>query len=126
MRAILIDAVEKTVTEVEYNGDLATAYRLLRCDLVEIVDVGPEVDMFVDEEGLLKSDQTFFVLSNGAVFAGSGLLVGKSDEQGNSTATDTPTESVAAHVRFATREELLQAGVDPQPGFWFLEVEGDE
>jgi hypothetical protein len=126
MRAVLIDAVEKTVTEVEYDGELETAYRLLRCDLVEAVDAGPEIDMYVDEEGLLKDDSPFFVLSNGSVFAGSGLITGKPDKNGDSTATDIPTEWIERHVKFTTREELLKVGVDPQPEFWFLEGGSDE
>lgn len=122
MKAILIDAVEKTVTEVEYDGELDTAYRLLRCELIDAVNVGGGNVLLVDDEGLLTSDDDdspFFLLDNGWVFAGSGLIVGDADENGNTTATTVPLSFAAPRVKFATRAELRLIGVNPQPSISF-------
>jgi hypothetical protein len=124
MKAILVDAVEKTVREVEYDGELETTYRLLRCGLVDVVRVGDGNVMFVDDEGLLTAesdDSPFFVLLNGWTFAGSGLIVGDSDDEGDTTPCTVDADDVRAGVVFATRKELReQFGIDPQPGFGFV------
>lgn len=129
MRAILIDAVEKTVREVEYDGELASAYSMLRCELVDIVGL-PNLDtgggnslhsMLVDDEGLLKreddQDAPFFALRNGWTFAGSGLVIGPTDDDGETTAATLTVEEVARNVAFATRAQLQAIGAEPKPGF---------
>jgi len=126
MKAILIDAVEKIVREVEYDGDLETAYRLLRCGLVDVVYVDEGNVMFVDDEGLLTAesdDSPFFVLLNEWTFAGSGLIVGEADDDGDETPCTVDAEEVLASVVFATRKELReQFGIDPQPSFGFIPI----
>jgi hypothetical protein len=123
MKAILIDAVEKTVSEVNYENTLEHAYRLLRCDLVDVVHVDDDV-MFVDDEGLLAAesdDSPFFLLRNGWTFAGSGLIVGDADEEGETTPCTVDADAVRDGVVFATRKELRDRyGIDPQPGFGFV------
>lgn len=56
MRGILIDPVEKTVTEIETAGDLDALYALLDCTTVERVSLGAGQDLWIDEEGLLKDE----------------------------------------------------------------------
>ena len=126
MKAILIDSVKREVREVEYDGTLESAYSLLRCELVEIIHL-PDIttgegdqlhDLIVDEEGLLTAeygDSPFFVFRCGAVFAGSGLIVGHHDGEGNITGASLDAEWVRRHVIFLTRDELKANGVDPQP-----------
>ncbi len=127
MRAILIDAVERTVNEVEYDGLLESAYKMLRCELVDIVSLpGTESDLIVDDEGLLTSDgddSPFFVLPNGWVFAGSGLVVGGCDDNGEVTSTTIDDSDVRNVVRFATRKQLRDEGINPEPGFGFMIIE---
>ena len=118
MRAILIDAVERAVREVEYDGKLSSAYALLRCELVDVVGLPADHDMFVDDEGLLKNeddpDAPFFMLRNGWTFAGSGLIVGPCDDEGEVTAASIPVEAVRASVAFASRAQLQQVGAEPK------------
>jgi Domain of unknown function (DUF3846) len=125
MKAILIDAVAKTVREVNYANTLDHAYRLLRCDLVDVVHLDDGDVMFVDDEGLLTSDDddsAFFVLrSNGWTFAGSGLITGDADDEGETTPCTVDADIVRAGVVFATRKELREKfGNSPQPGFRFV------
>ena len=130
MKAILIDAVEKTVSEVNYENTLDQAYRLLRCDLVDVVHVSEGDVMFVDDEGLLTAesdDSPFILFRNGWTFAGSGLIVGDADDDGETTPCTVDADSVRACAVFASRKELReQFGIDPQPGFGFVAFNNEE
>lgn len=128
MRAILIDAVEHSVREVEYDGQLESAYAMLRCDTIDIVRVGGGAAMIVDDEGLLTSDgddSPFIVFSGGPIIAGSALLVGDADSEGNTTACPLALADIEAGTLFASRGTLKQCGIDPQPhmGFTILDDE---
>ena len=130
MKAILIDAVEKTVSEVNYENTLDQAYRLLRCDLVDVVHVSEGDVMFVDDEGLLTAesdDSPFILFRNGWTFAGSGLIVGDADDEGETTPCTVDADDVRDGVVFATRKELRDRyGIDPQPGFGFVAFNNEE
>lgn len=130
MRAILIDAVERDVREVDYDGSLDSVYQMLRCELIDAVRVSENDSMLVDDEGLLTSDDgdsPFILLRNGSVIAGSALVVGSPDENGDTTSCQYSVEDVAPFVIFATRDELLDKfGIDPQPGLTFFSIEEDQ
>lgn len=124
MKAVLIDAVAKTVTEVEYDGELETVYALLRCELIDAVNSGGGSVTLVDDEGLLNAesdDSPFIVFTrDGSVIAGSALVVGDADEDGDTTECPYDAETIAENVAFATRRELReQYGIDPQPHIGF-------
>ena len=59
MRAIKIDPVAKTITEIELarnpNETLKELYNLIGCDLVELVQIDRDMDLICDEEGKLKA-----------------------------------------------------------------------
>ena len=98
MKAILIDAVEKTVSEVNYENTLEHAYRLLRCDLVDVVHVDDDV-MFVDDEGLLAGSPTTLRSSYSAT-------AGRSLDRGSSSETLTKRarrhHALSTPMQFAT------------------------
>ena len=58
MRAIKIDPVAKTITEIELaqnpNETLQELYDLIGCDLVELIQLDRGIIMAIDEEGKLK------------------------------------------------------------------------
>jgi hypothetical protein len=77
--ALLFDGVGKSVSFVEFDGDLNTLYMMLRCDLVDTIRLDKKHIFFVDDEGLFKNyGYGFNVEYNGRMvsFVGSGLLVG--------------------------------------------------
>lgn len=106
MRALVIDPVKFTVEEVEYDNKLATAYRLLsdpengiECDLVQPVSIDDKNDIYVDEEGLLKNPQHFFMIdSYPDPLAGRGLVIGAPDRRGNTTAAKISLEDMRRKV----------------------------
>lgn len=103
IRAILIDAKNKTVTEVEIAGELADYYRLIGCEMVEIAFRLPKLDVcFVDEEALLNDNPKNFFEYNGAghqPYAGNGLIVGGTPA-GNAASAKISLAEVKANVVF--------------------------
>ena len=81
MRAIKIDPVAKTITEIELaqnpNETLQELYDLIGCDLVELVQLDRDIIMVVDEEGKLnKIEGGFTFLGWGEVIAETGIVLG--------------------------------------------------
>lgn len=76
MFGIHIDATNKTVELVEFDGGFDGMKRKLGIDIAEPVDLGNGVTMWLDEEGRLKSDQVWFKVENHQLpYAGSAMVV---------------------------------------------------
>lgn len=96
IKGVFIDAVNQTVTDIEFEPVLAEMYRLLRCTTVEFV-LFPGTDQFVivDEEGLFNKTTIFFSFgADDRILAGSGIIVGPADEEGNETSTNFRAEEL--------------------------------
>ena len=83
MRAIKIDPVAKTITEIELarnpNETLKELYNLIGCDLVELVQIDWDMVLICDEEGKLKEIKGGFTfLGWGTVIAGTAIILGGS------------------------------------------------
>lgn len=73
LNLILIDPDNQTVTVVETTGSLAECYRLMNCQLIDIICRQTNGDaLTVDDEGTLKENN-----SRGFYFNGEGPFVGK-------------------------------------------------
>jgi hypothetical protein len=101
MRAILIDPVAKTVTEVEHTDDYRDIYKHLECDLFTVVGIDEVDSVFIDDEGLLKDEPgPFFALAGyPQPLAGRGLILG-CDEEGESIAARMSLDEARAMVSF--------------------------
>ncbi len=102
MRGILIDATQRTVSEVElpdiiypaiteqepnYKANTSEMYRLLDTDIVERVRLGA-AHLWIDEEGLLReSPGPFFRLGRGGawgpIISKKGILLGCQGPEGD-------------------------------------------
>lgn len=105
MKAILIDAKNREVKEVEITGDLQSWYETIGCGMVECALYFDQHDsIMVDEEGLF--DQTcnefFFVNGGHQPFAGNGLVVGTND-MGEAVDTKISLAEVKSKVKFMDR-----------------------
>ena len=101
MKAILIDPFEKTITEVDYNGDFRQIYKLIDCgtfDVVRVNDIGDGI--FVDDEGLINGKQQEFFGWRGyeQPLAGKGLLLGCTLSDGESADTSYTLDDAYDHV----------------------------
>jgi hypothetical protein len=120
IRAIVIDPFNKTITETNITEDagaqkLKDIYAALDCCLITAagdfeID-GKTYTLYVDDEGLLKENQSFFKFSplNYQPFAGKGLIVGFDENTGDSVCVgDLPLTAIADKVDFITdARELL-------------------
>ena len=81
MRAVKIDPVSRTVTEIDLkknpNRTLDELYRIIGCDLVELVQIDADMVMVVDEEGKCKTVQgAFTFIGSDMVIAGTAIILG--------------------------------------------------
>jgi hypothetical protein len=104
MKGILIDAVNREVKEVEISG-LEDMQKAVDGYITIGVDFGDDT-LFVDDEGLLKGPEHFFVYEGAhQPFAGSGLILG-TDQDGESVDTTMTVEQVRASVSFHGIDEI--------------------
>lgn len=101
MRAILIDPIAKTVTEVDYGGKYTDIYKLIDCDTFTVVGIENDDAIYVDDEGLLKDDPKYYFLYQGYAqpLAGKGLVLGTS-EDGDSIEPVHTRDEIERKVRF--------------------------
>ena len=118
-KAILIDAENKEVKEVEYK-DHKDIQKLLNVSIFTTALVMNEIKpergdtLFVDDEGLINGTEHFFAIyveGQGYVFAGNGLIVGPEnyDDEGDYLGTDNPSHSlnwVMNNVKYLSREQV--------------------
>lgn len=98
--AYLIDPEAKTVTEVTYDGDFRSIYRLIGAEAFDAARFDEEGDtVFVDDEGLFKPYEYFMIQGYSQPLAGKGLVLG-SDEEGDSVKPRLTLEVVKAKVEF--------------------------
>lgn len=108
MRGILINPETQEISEIEYDGDYRSIYKLLDIRLFTLIHLSDNESLFLDDEGLLKDPEFFFGLV-GPNFkyhqplAGKGLILG-TDEKGESIGSNLSLETVKENVRFARLE----------------------
>ena len=81
MRAVKIDPVRRTVTEINLkknpNRTLDELYSIIGCDLVELVQIDADMVMVCDEEGKCKTVQgAFTFIGSGIIIAGTAIILG--------------------------------------------------
>lgn len=105
INVLFIDAENKEVTKLNVNPSLETWYSLIKCELVESVYYPDGVHfMYVDEEALLKSPSSFFIMDSFTYpVAGNAILMGI-DSNGDSKSCDLEPEDV--DVKFMDLEDV--------------------
>ena len=86
MRAVKIDPISRTVTEIDLkknpNSTFEELYEIIGCDLVELVELDRGIIMVVDEEGKCKDVQgAFTFIGWETVIAGTAIILGGSGER---------------------------------------------
>ena len=127
MKAILLDSKNKSITVVEKNEGIEDIYKHLGCRCFDVINLGGGVDMFVDDESLLKEayidadgekhNMTGIKLEGyPQVIMGNGLIMGH-NEEGESI--DSPV-SVAQVEQVVTFVEYDNPKDRPQPHMEFI------
>src|SRR5262252_5356459 len=126
MRAILINAYDRTVSESTVaDGDYRDIYRALSTpehaiDTFTVIDIserhrGHGETIFVDDEGLLKDPSHFFLWRGyGQPLAGNGLILGVDHSTGESESTRLTVESVADMVTFVDNRTIEFVGCESE------------
>lgn len=108
MRAILIDPYTQKVERITIDSGLGletlkALYSAIGCETVTRYSLGTEVDLWLDDDGMLTDNPTFWQLEGASQpFAGRGVLLGVDPEQGETV--DLPeyvkTDDVRGLVSF--------------------------
>jgi len=100
MKVFVINPVERTITEAEYSGVYTEIYTLGGFDCFSVVNISDGDGIFVDDEGLLKSGQSFFgVTGYPQPLAGCGVVIG-TDMDGDSVEPTVTLEWLRSNVVF--------------------------
>lgn len=107
MRAFLIDAAARTITETTYNGDWTTIAPAIDAELFAYVAPSDTLGLYVDDEGLMKAPLHFFMVEGWhEPLPGKGLLLA-TDVDGEPVDATITLERVTAMVRFLTLNEVI-------------------
>lgn len=100
-KAILIDPHSQTVQSVEWNGHYQHIYKLIDCECYDVARINKHGDgVFVDDEGLFKEEQAFFLVDGyPQPLAGKGLVLGV-DTEGESVEPKVTLERIADTIRW--------------------------
>ena len=109
MKAIFIDAKNRTVSMIEVENDLQAMYDKIGCLLVQTVSWDGEV-IVCDEEGRLKPWTAGFQLGDWRIV--SNALIVAEDEEGDFADTKLDAADVEQQIRFFGAEEPM-----PEPCF---------
>ena len=112
MKAILINPFDETIKEVVYSGNYHEIYYLTDCTTFDVVRLSETDDMYIDDEGLLKSSNRYFTIFDNN-FAGKALLLGH-DQEGETTDTTFTVEQIEKSISF------LPEGHREQPYMEFI------
>ena len=112
MRAVKIDPVSRTVTEINLaknpNRTLEELYEIIGCDLVELVQIDADMVMVCDEEGKCKTVQgAFTFIGSDMIIAGTAIILG-----GNGNRFKALPENLAS---FQMMTEWVDAANVPPP-----------
>jgi Domain of unknown function (DUF3846) len=101
MRAIIINAKDRTITETEIDGSLEALQQIVG-GLIEPVTqgLGENHHCYVNEEGLLNDPQHFFMFAGGhQPLAGNGIILAETEAGGEAPCT-LPLDWVRERVTF--------------------------
>ena len=111
MRAIQINSENQTITEIDCNG-LADEQAVVGGNIESAHRLENDVDrIMVNEDGLFTLPQDtgwFFVDGAFNPFKGNGVLVGVSEDTGETVDAQVSLEDLKAQVKFMTASEVVE------------------
>lgn len=82
IRAIVINPYEKTITEIQMPNDFEAMKRdHIKCSTAEVVDLGSNVDAWIDEDGYQVEPQSHCRLAGMIHLAGNVVLIGRDKQR---------------------------------------------
>jgi hypothetical protein len=127
MRAIVINAEQRAVSEVEIDGSLKSLQQVVG-GLIDAVYPGLEGTdhhCYVNDEGLLNNPQHFFMLRNGhQPLAGNGVILSTTGE-GEEAPSTLSVEWVKERVTFMDLQAVRQWATAAEHSRWTGEPLGE-
>lgn len=108
IKAYLLDTDKAQITEIKIIPKLNSIYEAIGCERIDIISVnGPiKFDIYVDDEGLLKANDFFMVAGYPQPVAGSALVVGLEDDDGNTEDAPMSLALIKKMVKFIPRSRI--------------------
>lgn len=102
MRAFLIDPFKQTVEQITYSGDFHQIYQLIDADTFDVARLNANGDgIYVDDDGLYKEFQAFFLHKNyQQPLAGKGLVLGCNIDTGDSADASMTLDELRESIRW--------------------------
>ena len=107
LNVIIIDPVLKIIASTEIEDSLQGLQHAIGDHNIELVYLDNDDIMYVDGEGLFRSDQQFF-LYNDRPFAGKAVVLGNDPEEGGNKNANSSVTDISNRVRFHTAIEISQ------------------
>lgn len=104
MKAYFIDSENRTITETEIKNWQEISPKI-GCELFTIVGMENSDSLYVDDEGLLKPQNNFFLYSEyPQPLAGNGIVLGTNDE-GESVEPKISLDELKSKITFMNRAQ---------------------
>jgi len=103
---ILIDPYDQSISRVDIDGSLKSIYEVLQCRVIDIMNLGENIDLIMDDEGRLNSKNRWFAWG-GNSFAGRCLVASHND--------DGDTDSCPLHISQIKNLDFLEEGYSEEP-----------
>jgi Domain of unknown function (DUF3846) len=109
MRAIIINATDRTITEIEIDGSLKTLQQIVGGLIQPVYDgLDDTHHCYVNEEGLLDNPLHFFMFKDGhQPLAGNGVILSSTGDGGEASCS-LPLDWVKERVTFMDLEAARQ------------------
>jgi len=118
MKAFLINVKDQTISEVEYDGNFKSIYKLCGWDCFTTIQLNLKRDtLYVDDNGLLGDPVGWFGIAGYAQPLANNALVLGTNGRGNSTAPTVKIDWIEKRIFWITR--------DPN-GIWLLRRHGEK
>jgi len=102
-RGILIDVVERSVTEIDVTQKIS---HHLRCDMIDVVMYSDSEDIYVDDSWRFNTENyvnTYFEIEGVTKpICSNGLILGIDHQTGKSVSTTLSLEEVKSKIKFLT------------------------
>ena len=101
MKAILINPIDNSVKEVDYNGDYKQIYTYIDATMFGVVDIPNDDSIFIDDEGLFKDTQHCFLFKGiPTPLCGKALVLGIDHKTGDSADANSTIQEIRESVTF--------------------------
>tara|TARA_R110000823_G_scaffold303365_1_gene424721 strand:+ start:618 stop:980 length:363 start_codon:yes stop_codon:yes gene_type:complete len=107
MKAYLINPIDETITEVDYEGDFQQIYKHIDANIFSVVNILNDDSIYVDDEGLYKDVQYFYMYKDiPTPLCGKSLVLGTDYESGNSTAVNVSLLDLKESITFIGKKKV--------------------